>query len=74
MGRIIRLDAQGLEEAMEEIRRTNERRREIEEESARRTGRPLTGAVPRIIALPLSDEQAAAIEAEAGAEKGTPPL
>jgi hypothetical protein len=72
MKRILKLDAQGKQEVMEEIRRTNARRKEIEEESAKRTGRPLTGPVSRVMALPLSDEQAAAIEA--GDEKGTPPL
>jgi hypothetical protein len=74
MKRIMRLDAQGREEAMEEIRRINARRQEIEEESARRTGRPLSGPAVRMVALPLSEEQAAAMEAEAAAEKGTPPL
>lgn len=74
MKRIMRLDAQGQQEVMEVVRRTNARRRNIEEESARRTGKPPTGPVPRMVVLPLSDEQAATMEAEAGEENGTPPL
>lgn len=74
MRRIMRLDAQGQQELMEAIRRTNERRREIEEASAKRTGKPLTGPAIRMVALPISEDQAAAIEAEDARNKGTPPL
>lgn len=74
MKHIIKLDAKGHEELMEEIRRTNARRKEIEDESAERTGRPPTGPIIRVVALPASEEQAAAADAEAARENGTPPL
>jgi hypothetical protein len=74
MGRIVEVDSQGRKEVDEEIRRTNARRREIEEESAKRTGREPTGPVVRIVALPASEEQVAAADAEEAREKGTPPL
>lgn len=74
MKRIIKLDAQGREELMEEIHQTNARLKEIEDESAERTGRPPTGPVVRVVSLPASEEQAAAAEAEAARENGTPPL
>lgn len=74
MKRIIKLDAQGRQELMEETRRINARCKEIEEESARRTGKPLSGPAVRVMALPISDEQAARMQAEVAKEDGTPPL
>lgn|SRR5215203_675617 len=73
MKRFVRVDAQGREDLLEEVRRYNARRREIEEESAERSGRSPSGPVVRAIALPLSDEQAAAVRATGLEDKGSPP-
>jgi hypothetical protein len=75
MRRIIKVDAKGREDLLAEIRRFNARRREIEEQAARRSGRAASGPVLRAIALPISDAQADSIRAEArAAEDGNPPL
>jgi len=66
MKRFVRVDAQGREDLLEEVCRYNARRREIEEESAERSGRSPSG--------PLSDEQAVAVRATGLEGKGSPPL
>jgi|GEM_PF-6344937 len=72
--RIFNVDAQGRKELEEATRRLNERMGEIEEESARRTGREPTGPVVRVFARPATDEEIAAMKAENARKEGTPPL
>lgn len=72
--RIFTLDAQGYEELLEATAETNERMREIEEESAARTGREPSPIVFRHVILPASEEQLAELRAEESRERGTPPL
>lgn len=74
MKRIITLDAQGHKELLEEIARANARMKEIEEESAKRTGRELPPIALRQIALPASEELAAEVRAEESRRRGNPPL
>lgn len=74
MKRIINLDAQGHEELLEEIAKTNARMKEIEEESAKRTGRELPPVALRHIALPASAEFLAEVRAEESRRRGNPPL
>ena len=52
MKRVVKVDAQGREELLEEVQRHNAQMREIERESAERTGRAPVGPVVRVIALP----------------------
>jgi hypothetical protein len=47
---------------------------EIEEESAKRTGRELSPIALRHIALPASEEQIAEVRAEESRRQGNPPL
>ena len=72
--RLFRVDEQGRRDLEEATRRLNERTREIEEESAARTGKEPTGPVVRVFARPATDEEIAAAEAEAARKEGTPPL
>jgi hypothetical protein len=74
MKRIITLDAQGQKELLEEIARANARMKELEEESAKRTGRELPPIALRYIALPASEELVAEVRAEESRRRGTPPL
>jgi len=60
MRHIVKVDAKGKEEVREVVWRYNAERRRIEDESATRTGRPPSGIAVRMIAFPLSAEQAAA--------------
>jgi len=53
MTSIIKVDAQGKRELMEEIGRYNAERRRIEDESCARTGRPPIGPAAQMIALPI---------------------
>lgn len=72
MKRIIEVDAQGRDELMELVRRTNARIKEIEDQIAERSGDPPSRAI-RVIALPASEKQVADAEAEAS-RRETPPL
>lgn len=74
MKRIITLDAQGHKELLEETAKANARMKEIEEESAKRTGRELPPIALRHIVLPASEELAAEVRAEESGRRGTPPL
>jgi hypothetical protein len=75
MKRIIEVDAKGREDLLAEIRRYNDRMREIEDQAARRSGRAPTGPVVRAIALPVSNAQADSIRTEGRAAEDTyPPL
>lgn len=72
--RTFEVDAQGRKDLEEETRRLNERTREIEEESAKRTGKEPTGPVVRVFARPATEEEIAAMKAEAAREEGTSTL
>ncbi len=72
--RILTLDAQGYEELLAATAETNARMREIEEESAARTGRELSPIALRHIILPASEEQLAELRAEESRKRGNPPL
>ena len=74
MRRLIKLDAQAHRELLEATAKTNARLREIEEESAERTGRELPPVALRHIVLPASEEQVAELRAEEARRRGTPPL
>jgi hypothetical protein len=74
MKRIVTLDAQGRRELLEASAETNARFREIEEESAERTGRGLPPVALRHIVLPASEEQVAELRAEESRRRGSPPL
>jgi hypothetical protein len=72
--RILTLDAQAYEELLEATAKTNARIREIEEESAARTGRGLNPIALRHIILPASEGQVSELRAEESRRRGTPPL
>jgi hypothetical protein len=74
MKRIFKLDAQGRKELLEATAESNARIREIEEESAERTGRELPPVALRHIVLPASEEQIAELRAEESRKRGNPPL
>ncbi|HEX3042202.1 MAG TPA: hypothetical protein VHP56_08970 [Solirubrobacterales bacterium] len=73
MKRIVQVDAQGRDELMELVERTNAEIRETEDEIAERVGSKPNIAW-RVIALPASEAQAAAAKAEKEREQGKPPL
>jgi hypothetical protein len=74
MKRILKLDAQAHKELLEATAKSNARIREIEEESAERTGRELPPVALRHIVLPASEEQEAELRAEESRKRGNPPL
>jgi hypothetical protein len=74
MKHIVKLDAQGRKELLEATAESNARIREIEEESAERTGRELPPVALRHIVLPASEEQVAELRAEESRRRGSPPL
>ena len=74
MKHIVKLDAQGHRELLEATAEANARIREIEEESAERTGRGLPPVAFRLIVLPASEEQVTELRAEESRRRGSPPL
>jgi hypothetical protein len=74
MKRILKLDAQAYEELLEATAKANARFRQIEEESAQRTGHKLSPVALRHIVLPASEEQVAELRAEESRRRGSPPL
>jgi hypothetical protein len=73
MKRIVQLDAQGRNELMKLVERTNAEIREAEDEIAERAGSKPNIAW-RVIALPASEAQVAAAKAEQARKEGKPPL
>jgi hypothetical protein len=73
MKRIVQVDAQGRDELMELVERTNREIREAEDEIVERGGSKPNIAW-RVIALPASEAEVAAAKAEKAREEGKPPL
>ena len=74
MKRILTLDAQAHKELLKATAESNARIREIEEESAERSGGELPPVALRHIVLPASEEQIAELRAEKSIKRGNPPL